>query len=199
MTTQVDIANMALALLDEAPIDSLEDDSKAARLCKIHFETTREAELMLHAWAFAIKTGELTGTDTDSGSGTLNWEYELPADALRVLPLTYDNTLRGVPISWEVRDGNLYSDQSSPRGVRYIGNFTDPDDWNALFIEALAAALAVKIAHPMTHKQSFVQVAQQAYERAIRRAMRANAIEAHAALYEAGWDRQRGDNRYWRA
>lgn len=199
MTTRVDVANMALALLDEAPITSLEDNNKAARLCNLHFETTREAEMMLHAWVFAVKTAELPGTDIDSGSGTLNWSYDIPADCLRLLPLTYDNTLHGVPISWEQRDGKLYSDQESPRGVRYIANLTDPDDWNAMFTEVLAAALAVKIAHPMTHKQSFVQVAQAAYDRALARALRVDAIERQARLYDAGWDRQRGDNRYWRA
>jgi hypothetical protein len=199
MVTRVDVANMALSLLDEAPISSLEDNHKVARLINTHFETTREAELSLHSWVFAIFTEELTGTDLDTGSGTLNWEYSVPAGALRILPLTYDNTLHGVPISWEQRDGKLYSDQVSPRGVRYIGNLTDPDDWNALFTEAFAAALAVKIAYPLTHKTGMVQVAQQAYDRAISRARRVNAIERQARLYDASWAFQRGDTRYWRA
>jgi hypothetical protein len=199
MVTRVDVANMALSLLDEAPIDSLEDNHKAARLLNTHFETTREAELSMHSWVFAIFTEDLTGTDLDTGSGTLNWQYTLPAAALRVLPLTYDNTLHGVPISWEQRGNILYSDQSSPRGVRFIGNLTDPDDWSPLFTEAFAAALATKIAYPLTHKTGMVQVAQQAYDRAISRARRVNAIERQNRLYDASWARQRGDTRHWRA
>jgi hypothetical protein len=34
------IANMALGVLDEAPIDSLDEDSKAARLINLHFDVT---------------------------------------------------------------------------------------------------------------------------------------------------------------
>jgi len=171
--TAVDIANMALSVLDEAPIGSLEDNDKAARLCKLHYETTREAELSKHSWAFAIKTATLTGIDTDSDATgeSLDWQFDLPADCLRLLPLTYDNTLTGVPISWELRDGKLYSDQESPRKVRYIANLTDPDDWNALFTEVMMAALSVKLALPLTHKTGMLQVAQQAYDRALEAAL----------------------------
>jgi hypothetical protein len=199
MVTRVDVANMALSLIDEAPIGSLEDNHKAARLLNTHYETVREAELSKHTWVFAVFTEDLTGTDLDTGSGTLNWEYALPPAALRVLPLTYDNTLHGVPISWEQRGNLLYSDQSSPRGIRYIGNLTDPDDWNAMFTRAFSAALAVTVAYPLTHKAGMVQLAQQAYDRAIAEARRVNAIERQARLYDASWAYQRGDTRYWRA
>jgi hypothetical protein len=200
MTTETDIANMALALMDEAPITSLEDNNKAARLAKLHYETCREAELMLHSWQFAIRTEEITGTDIDSENYSgLHWEYDTPADMLRLLPLTYDNELSGIPISWEQRDGKLYSDQSSPRSIRYIANLTDPDDWNSLFIEALAAAIAIKVAYALTHKTSMVEIAQRAYDRALARAHHANAVERPRKLHSASWAYQRGDTRHWRA
>ena len=47
--TPLDIANMALAVLDEAPIDSLDPDVKPARLLNLHFDLAREAELTRHA------------------------------------------------------------------------------------------------------------------------------------------------------
>ena len=55
--TPLDIANMALAVLDEAPIDSLDQDVKPARLLNLHFDFAREAELTRHAWVFAILCG----------------------------------------------------------------------------------------------------------------------------------------------
>lgn len=195
--TETDVANMALALLEEAPITDIDDDNTAARLCKTHFEITRKGELVAHDWDFAVKTDDLTGVDTDSGSGTLNWEYTLPADNLRVLPLTYDNTRHGVPISWEVREGKLYSDQETPRGIRYIADIEDPTNWPPLFVEVVAAALAVKLAHPLTHKAGMIKIAQGAYERALNRALRTN--NQHGRLYDASWAYQRGDTRYWRA
>jgi len=198
-TTELDVANMALAVLDEAPIVSLEENCKAARLMKLHFDVTREAELMKHAWVFAISTGDLTGLDRGSGWGTLNWQYDVPADFLRMLPWTYDNELSGVPISWEQRDGKLYSDQSSPRSIRYISNVTDPDDWDATFTEVMVAALAIKVAHALTHKAGMIQIAQQAYQTALRQAQAANAVQRNAALYRGSWAYQRGDLRHWRA
>lgn len=197
--TQEDIANMALAVLDEAPIASLEDDSKAARLASLHFELTREAELSKHDWHFAIVTAELAGTDTGSGEGTLNWSYPLPADCLRLLPLTHDGELSGIPLSWEQKNGRLYTDQPSPRKVRYVANMTEPNDWDALFTEVLAAALAVKLAHALTHKSGMIQVAQIAYERALEAALAADAIQRSGTLHRQSWAIARGDLRFWRA
>lgn len=197
--TPEDIANMALGVLDEAPIDSLDDDNKAARLCNLHYDLTREAELQKHAWSFAIISDELTGTDLETGDGTLNWSFDVPADALRILPLTYDGEPQGVPISWRRQGSVILTDQESPRIVRYIGNLTDPDDWDALFTEVLVAALAVKIALPLTHKAGMLQIAQQAYDRALDAARQAHAFEQGSQLYQQSWATARGDNRYWRA
>jgi len=197
--TPLDIANMAIGVLDEAPIDSLDDDEKAARLLNLHMDVTREAELTKHAWVFAILKEEVVGTDTESGDGTLNWVYELPADCLRPLPLTYDGEPEGVPISWRQEAGLIYSDQSSPRIIRYIANLTDPNDWDALFTEVLVAALAIKIALPLTHKTGMLDLARAAYDRAIDAARTANAFQKSGRLNTTTWAAQRGDNRYWRA
>lgn len=196
MTTKTDVANMALAILDEAPIDALTDDNKAARLCNRHYDITYKAELTAYNWDFAISSDELTGVDTEVGD--LHWEYALPHGMLRLLPLTYDNSRDGVPISYEVINGILYSDQESPRGIRYIEDIIDPTNWPALFVEVVAAALAVKLAHPLTHKASMVQVAQNAYDKALARALKVHA-RGGGKLYDRSWAYQRGDNRYWRA
>lgn len=195
----VDIANMALAVLDEAPIDSLDQDSKAARLLNLHYDLTREAELAKHPWVFAILSASVEGNDTGTGDGTLKYVYDVPPDALRVLPLTYDGEPTGIPISWRQEAGLIYTDQESPRIIRYIANLTDPNDWSPLFTEVLVAALAVKIAHALTHKAGMIDVARAAYERAMAEARRANAFEISGKLYRQSWAAARGDNRYGRA
>ena len=86
--TPLDIAKMALAVLDEAPIDSLDQDVKAARLLNLHFDLAREAELTKHAWVFAILAASVAGADTGSGDCTLSFAYDLPADCLRPLRRT---------------------------------------------------------------------------------------------------------------
>ncbi|WP_287200674.1 hypothetical protein [Mesorhizobium sp.] len=141
--TPLDIANMALGVLDEAPIDSLDQDVKPARLLNLHFDLTREAELTKHAWVFAILAAAVAGSDTGSGAGTLNFAYELPVDCLRPLPLTDNGEPDGVPIAWRQEAGLIYCDRSGPRLIRYVANLTDPNDWDALFTEVLVAALAI--------------------------------------------------------
>ncbi|TIQ93800.1 hypothetical protein [Mesorhizobium sp.] len=196
--TPLDIANMALAVLDEAPIDSLDQDVKAARLLNLHFDLTREGELAKHAWVFAILSALMPGSDSGSGDCTLNYAYELPADCIRPLPLTDTGEPGGVPISWRQEAGLVYSDQPGPLTIRYIANLTDPNDWDALFTEVLVAALAIKVAHPLTHKAGMIDIARAAYDRALDAAFSANAIQRGGRLYTGGWATQRGDLRSFR-
>ena len=196
--TPLDIANMALAVLDEAPIDSLDQDVKAARLLNLHFDLTREAEITKHAWVFAILSASAAGADTGSGGCTLNFAYELPADCLRPLPLTHNGEPDGIAISWRQEAGIIYCDQPGPCLIRYIANLTDPNDWDALFTEVLVAALAIKIAHPLTHKSGMIDIARSAYDRALDAAFSAQAIQRGGRLYTASWALQRGDNRTFR-
>lgn len=199
MATETDIANMALGVLDEAPIANIDDDNTAARLCKLHFEQTRKAELAKHDWAFAIATDSVTGTDTLSGDGTLNWSYDIPTGALRILPLTYDGEADGIPISWRQVGAVILSDQDSPRKISYIEDKTDPTAWSPLFTEVFVAALAIKIALPLTHKSGMIDVAKAAYQTALQEALLANAMRGSGTLYTGSWASWRGDNRYWRA
>lgn len=193
--TPLDIANMALAVLDEAPIDSLDQDVKAARLLNLHFDLTREAELARHAWVFAILRATLAGADTGSGYGTLNHAYELPVDCLRPLPPTHNGEPDGVPLSWRQEAGLIYSDQPGPLVLRYIANLTDPNDWDALFSEVVVAALAVKLAHPLTHKAGMIDIARSAYDRGLDAAFTANAIQRGGRLQTSAWTSRRGDSR----
>ncbi|TIY08108.1 MAG: hypothetical protein E5V18_07370 [Mesorhizobium sp.] len=188
--TPLDIANMALGVLDEAPIDSLDQDVKPARLLNLHFDLTREAELTKHAWVFAILAAAVAGSDTgSSGAGTLNFAYELPVDCL---PLTDNGEPDGVPIAWRQEAGLIYCDRSGPRLIRYVANLTDPNDWDALFTEVLVAALAIKIAHPLTHKAGMIDIARGAYDRALDAAFQSNAIQRGGRLSTSSWAIQRG-------
>jgi len=197
--TETDVANLAINVLDEAPIDDIADDVKAARLCKLHFAQTRQVELAKHDWAFAITSASLTGTDTGSGDGTLNWSYTVPSDCLRLFPLTYDGEPTGQPISWRQEGSVILSDQESPRIVRYVQDVDDPADWPPLFVDVFSSALAIKICVPLTHKQSMLDQAKAAYETALASALQMNAMRRQGNLYLGSWALARGDCRYWRA
>lgn len=189
------IANMALALLDEAPIDSLVEDSKAARLLNLHYEQTRMAELKKHTWVFAIMSVSTESADVENGEGVGAYSYVLPSDALRVLPVTDNGEPDGYPLPWRQEAGVIYSSKSGPRRIRYIGNLIDPNDMDPLFIEVWTAAMAVKIAHPLTQKAGMIDIARNAYQTAIDDALRVNAIERGQQVQRQTWAQARGD---WR-
>jgi hypothetical protein len=191
--TVEDVANMALGILVEAPINSLDDNNKAARLLNLHYETTRQSELMKNAWSFAITRVELDAL-TDAPTGDVyGYGYEVPTDALRVLPLTDTGEAEGARIPFKQEAGLLLTNYAGPRLIRYIANLTDPGDWDPLFVEALAARLAMKIAMPLVNKPSVLQGAQLVYNEAISEARRINSIVASSAPASQSWAEARGD------
>jgi hypothetical protein len=193
--TVEDVANMALGILVEAPLQSLDDDTVAGRLLNLHFETTRQAELIKHAWVCAIFRVEASALDqSDMPVGTtFDYAYEVPEDALRVLPLTDTGEYGGRQIAWRQEGGLLLANASSPKLLRYIGNLTDPGDWSPLLVEAISARLAMKIAMPLTGKASLLQAAKLAYDEAISEARRINAIESGSVQGAQLWSEARGD------
>jgi len=199
MPTEIEVVNMGIALLEEAPISALSDNNKVARLATIHYAQTRKAEIVRHPWGFAITKASVTGTDLATGDGTLNWSYTVPAAALRVLPLTYDGEPNGIPISWRREGTVILSDQATPRVIRYIQDRTDPNTWAPQFVDVVATALAVKLALALTHKSGMVEMARGAYLEAVSEARRVNAFERAGQYYGQAWSSARGDNRYWRA
>jgi hypothetical protein len=187
------VANMALGILVEAPIDSLDDNTKAARLLNLHYETTRQAELIKHPWVFAIFRVELEADDEAPTSDEYRYAYAVPDDALRVLPLTDNGEASGLRLPFKQEASLILTNYSGPRIVRYIGNMTDPADWDPLFIEAFAARLAMKVAMPLTNKPSVLQGAQLVYNEAISEARRVNSIMASSISASRSWSEERGD------
>ena len=56
MLTKIDLCSMALLKLGEAPIQSLTDDTAAARLSRTLFDPVIDALLASHVWRFACRT-----------------------------------------------------------------------------------------------------------------------------------------------
>jgi hypothetical protein len=196
--TDTDIANMALAILTEASIDSLDEDVKAARLLNLHYDVVRETELMLNTWSFAILfPDDIAAVDTGQ-DGEFQYLYEVPSDFLRPAWLTYDGKPDGEAIRWTKWSDGIRSNFSGPLKMPYVANLIDPNDFDALFTKAFAAALAVPVAHALTGKASMVQVAQQAYEKAIADARRVNSFMKIGRVPELSWLARRGDTRRWR-
>jgi hypothetical protein len=193
--TPEDIANIALGLLDEAPIDSLAENNRAARMVNLHYEQTRMVELKKNTWVFAIMSVSTNSTAVDGGEDVGQYSYPIPPDALRILPLTENGEPDGYPIPFRQEAGFIYAGKEGPRRIRYIGNLIDPNDMDPLFIDVWTAAIAVKIAHAITHKTGMIDIALRAYQTALNEARRVNAFERGYQVTKQTWAQARRDYR----
>lgn len=176
MTTETDICNRALDIMKEASITSIDEDRSMARWFKRNFYTERDALLEYADWNFALKRVLLPADGAAPAFGW-NYQYTLPGDCIRVLPLTLDGTIEGTPLIHEVEDGKIMTNQSGPLKVRYIYRNENYASYPATFQGALSARLARRCAHWVTGKSSYVQVAQSIYGEAMEEAWTSDAIQ----------------------
>lgn len=176
MTTETDIANMALDILKEAPITSIDDARPIAMWMKRNFAVTRDAELEKAEWNFALRRKSLPADSTAPEFGWRN-AFTLPSECIRVIPLTADGTAEGTPVPHEIEDGRILTDMPAPLRVRYVYRSTDYSRYPATFTMALAARLAMGMAHWLTGKSNFAQIAANAYQEAKRDAWLSDAVQ----------------------
>lgn len=151
MTTEVSICNQALGWLGEGFITSLDDDSKAAELCKLNYPELRNAVLEAANWTFASKRFELPKTDPPPPYGYAN-RYRLPSEVLRVIEVNkidyYDPTR-----DWQKEGDSIVTNDNECR-TRCIVQITDPTLFSPLFVQALAQRLAADLAVPITQSRA---------------------------------------------
>ena len=84
-----DICNIALSSIGQGQIASIDEDSEAARQCKLYYELTRKNLLSSFRWGFAERSEKLALVDTT----VPKWEfaYALPKKCLVVRQLYNKN------------------------------------------------------------------------------------------------------------
>ena len=154
MASVIKICNMALSECGaESTIESLSEDSEEARQCNLHYESCRDAVLRGKDWNFARQRVALA----DLGNPPDEWDYEYayPTDCLNAREIiNYSDP--DDPIAFEVAyNGSvkvIYTNQADAV-LRYSARVSDPNLFDATFIEALVLALAVKVVIPLTESQ----------------------------------------------
>lgn len=126
MTSEVDVANRALALVGtRSQIASLDEDSNEARNVKLVFHSQRDELLRMAPWNCAMNFANLSlicsapGTPENPSAGLSTWdkgipappwsyEYGYPSDCLRpvyIVPQFTTGFTSGVPITTAVTGG----------------------------------------------------------------------------------------------
>lgn len=170
------ICNLALDVLKEAPISSIDDDRPIALWCKRNFAVQRDGALAKANWNFAMKRQSIAA-DADAPEFGWDYAYTLPADCIRVVPLTYDGRSEGRPVAHEVEGGKVLTNLSGPLKVRFVRRTEDYAAYHPLFIDYLTARLARRMAHWLTGKSSYMQIADGLLKEAWQEAWLADAIE----------------------
>mgnify|MGYP003629760355 FL=1 len=171
MASDVDICNSALNAIGASNIISLTEDSRAARVCNQRYEFVRDSVFRAHPWNCLISRVEVAA---DSTAPAFEFEYAhtLPTDpyCLRVLrPQDPDSVFK--------IEGRKLLANSTPFKFIYISRVTDPNEYDQLLIEALAARLAADISYALVNSATLTQSLYAIYESKLSEARFVDATE----------------------
>lgn len=169
MPTAVDICNLALDLLGQQRITGITAPGNSReRFFALQYPQQRDSMLRRHRWHFAKATVRLPRTGYDALDAK-PYSYDLPSTCLAVPPHRSDAI-------WEMRGRKLVSETDAPIDVLIIRR-VDESQFDALFVDALAARLAMVGCELLTQSNEKKQDAQNAYRMAMADARQANAFE----------------------
>lgn len=81
--TPVQIANLALAVIQAQPISSFDEDSEVARLMKLYYDTVLRQAFELYPWQFSLKQVRLQRM-AQPLLPQYKYSYKLPADFIHL-------------------------------------------------------------------------------------------------------------------
>jgi len=177
MASVVDICNRALDKLGYGSITSLDDGTKAANLCSRAWPLTRDQVLRDHPWNFAVKR-VITSPVTATPVWGFAYQHPLPADLLRLLDVK-DLSTRDYQV-----EGQFILTNDSALYVRYIQRITDPNQFDALFLEAVTVRLAFEMCETLTQSNQKKDSLWGEYDDALTRAKRVYAQENPPVIFE---------------
>lgn len=154
----VDIANMALDLLGQPPVASINppENTDAAKLVARHYDAVRQAVLRKYVWNFAKK--RITCTRNGTPAFDFSDAYALPNDFVRLLSINGDTELQQTT-DYDIQGRDILLNASGATSVklRYIRDEKDVNKWDALFRNIVILTLASQCAYQLTKQKSVVE------------------------------------------
>jgi len=193
MTSTVDIANYALNIIGASNISSFDENSKVGRLVNQRYEGVRDAVFRSHPWNCLIRRAELA-QEVETPTFGYAYQYNLPTDPFCLRVLEFSNGLLSYPQDnmtsntggpvYVIEGRKLLTDEGTAR-IKYIARITDPQQYDALLIDALSARLASEIAYAATGSTTVSQLADALYRDKLREARFVDATEGAPQKLEA--------------
>jgi len=190
--TEVSIVNIALARLGITdPITSLTDTTAVEAVqANLVYAEVRDSLLSEYPWKFATKHVLLNSTYYDVEQDEFDYQYEYPANCLRVLRI-YNDSLPVCPKNeYEVYAVGSEPDDSvmiigtdvQNASADYIAQITDPTFFTPLFADCLAWRLAMELAVPLTRSFEKKDELYKSYLLAVQSALAADTTEGYRRL-----------------
>ena len=179
----VDIANMALTLLGEASITSLDDELDSARAIKRLYTIALDAALRNHNWNFAQLRRSLA-RHSIAPEWEFSYQYTLPTDpyCLRVLEtsLDTDEPWRIETYKSDAEQSRVIVTDATEIEILYVAHLTDPVLWDALFADAMGFEIAYRASYAITRNATLTASLQKEKELAWRQARSRDGQESRA-------------------
>ena len=171
MTSAVDIANSALNNIGASTINSLTEDSVAARIVNQRYVFVRDAVFRSHSWNCLIRRASLAQNSTAPTWG-YTYAFNLPTDpyCLRVL------RLEKLDLDYKVEGRTIVSNEQTMK-IKFIARVTDPNEYDTLLVESIAARLAADICYGITNSNALVANMVSLYESKLKEARFVDATE----------------------
>lgn len=155
-SSEIDIYNMALDLLEEEAAVDPQDDRAPVRWLNRNYGPTRDSLLRQHPWNFAICRIALPELQDRPAFGWRH-QYQMPADTLRILPLTDSGEFNGRPVPHVIEGLRILTNEPPSLKARYVRRIENTARFDPIFVELLATTLAMKMAHWMTGKRTLME------------------------------------------
>lgn len=157
--TKLEVCNLALDVIREAPVASLDAVSAPLRMILRNYDHTVDVVLRSYVWNFAKLRHELS---EDGTAPLFKWDhrYKMPLKTVRVLPLieyASDGTSR--PIPHEIVGNYIETNYDPPLPVTVIERKENPGEWDPLFLEIVRCSLARIVANKFTNKNRYLELA----------------------------------------
>jgi hypothetical protein len=174
--SEVSIANLAVDILDDYPLQDLDDEGVVARFLARNFGPVRDELLEMYPWRFA--TGRYLAPATDEPAFGWTYAAELPDDCVVPREIRTGGKFNGRPVLFEHEGTVLLTDYTPPVPLIYTRRITDPAKFTPLFARCLATRLAFYGAQNITGKESYTNKTLGMFSDAYEQARLAETLKA---------------------
>lgn len=182
LQTKIQCWNMSLDILKEQPLVSTVDTAAPAKWLSRNYDQQRDFLMESMLWKFALTRASLAASVTTPAWGW-SYQYDYPADAMRILPPTYNGAWNGTPIPYETENRLILMNTSGPLKLRYVRRITNEGDFTNGFIEVLSLRLARKMAHWMTGKAGMIETIDKQLQEAVDIVRTTEAVQLAGGAY----------------